>query len=337
MATLMPEPPASRPLVIASAPGKVILFGEHAVVYGEPAIAAAVDRRVRLELLPSATGEPSVNWYPMREEHHAFLLNVFKLAGIEVALRAATTSDLPSAAGLGSSAALTAAAATAALSLAGTLTAEPGATLTPKEEEDVARVAYEAEWLAQGGSGSPTDTATSSHGGAILVDSSRGAGLIRTVTRADRTWHLHDLEVPRLTLVIGNTGARGRTADQVAKVKRLTMKSAFARETVRDIGALVREALPALKAGDAERIGRLMDRNHNLLCVLGVSTPKLDQLVEAARRTSYGAKLTGSGGGGCMIALTDRAAETTKNLERLGAEVYAVKLGGPGARIEPDA
>jgi mevalonate kinase len=78
-----------------------------------------------------------------------------------------------------------------------------------------------------------------------------------------------------------------------------------------------------------------MDEAHDLLAGLGVSCPELDQLVAAARPTSLGAKLTGAGGGGCMLALTTDPEATAEAIEMRGGRVITTPLGAPGVRIEP--
>ncbi len=85
-----------------------------------------------------------------------------------------------------------------------------------------------------------------------------------------------------------------------------------------------------------EELGRLMTRDHKLLSILGVSCDALNKLVNAALPYSYGAKLTGSGGGGCMLALTDRPDKVCEAIEARGGTPYVVRTGGPGARMEAE-
>lgn len=314
---------------IASAPGKLILMGEHAVVHGEPAIAVAVGLRTRVSVAAAPEGRGHlVNGRPMNPHHHAFLIEAIeRYAPAEAALSFDTVSRVPSAAGLGSSAALTTATVAALLASQGDL----------KDEESLARAAYDVEWRAQGGRGSPTDTSTVTHGRGVLVDRDAHANLLWSIERGERRWHLHHLDLPPLHLVVGNTGERGKTADQVAKVARFVRRTGFALEIVRDIGVATRAALAAVEARDTVALGRAMDRAHNSLTILGVSTPTLDRYCVAARRAgALGAKLTGSGGGGSMIALVgEDAAPVVAALRKAGCrEPLVVALNEPGARIE---
>lgn len=304
----------------ASAPGKVILFGEHAVVYGEPAIAVALSLRTEVTVRETQ-GERGhrVNGAPLNPHHHAYIKDAVDHLWKGGHLDIRTESRLPSASGLGSSAALSVATTGALLQAQGRFS-----------EPLVAREAYNAEVSAQKGRGSPTDTSTSTHGGAIMVDREKGPGYLWDIQRNERRWYLHHLDIPPLTLVVGYTGQRGRTADQVAKVARFVKRGAFAREVIRDLGQIAREARLLIEDREKLALGLAMDDAHNLLTVLGVSTQKLDALCEAAREHAYGAKLTGSGGGGSMIALTDTPEACAKAIAKRGGIPHIVQLGGPG-------
>ncbi len=313
----------------ASAPGKVILLGEHAVVYGESAIAVALDLRTRVTVAPRTDGGGGtlVNGQPLNVAYHVHVVHALDVVPPGGPVLVETESRVPSAAGLGSSAALTTATVGALLAM----------TAGWKDEETLARAAYEVEWRAQGGRGSPTDTSVAAHGRGVLVDASPHERHLWTVERGTRRWHLHDLELPPLRIVVGNTLDRGRTADQVARVAKFVARTGFAREVIADIGRATRAGLAALRASDMLALGSAMDRAHNSLTTLGVSTPRLDLYCEAARRAgAFGAKLTGSGGGGSMIALAADAAPVVAALRKVGCrEPLIVALGGPGARREP--
>lgn len=302
----------------ASAPGKIILFGEHAVVYGEPAIAVALNLRTEVTLR-EAGDQHRVNGAPLNAHQHAYIKDAVETLWKGPPLDIRTESRIPSASGLGSSAALS--------------VATVGALLQAQDqfsEERVAREAYAAEVSAQRGRGSPTDTSTSTHGHAVLVDRQKGPGFLWDIQRNERHWYLHHLEIPKLTLVVGYTGTRGRTADEVAKVARFVRKGAFGREVIRDLGKISREAVGLLADRETMALGVLMDDAHNLLTVLGVSTPRLDDLCAAAREHAYGAKLTGSGGGGSMVALTDRPEACARAIAKRGGHPTIVSLGGAG-------
>lgn len=315
----------------ASAPGKVILFGEHAVVYGEPSLSLALDRRTR------ASGETvgsefTVNGFPLNPEFHAYIERAIRLHWKGEPLRLQTESAIPSGSGIGSSAALSVVINAVLLRLS-TQAVPPLA--------DVARAAFETEFATQGAA-SPNDTTVATAGGGVLLSPRRldrpDASFLWSLERGGREWHAHRVQVPKLPLVVGNSGTKGRTSEQVAKVKRFVEKSSFARDTVRDIGRLTFQGVEALRRGDLRTLGDLMNRNHALLHTLGVDTPRLAQLVEAARKTpgTLGAKLTGAGGGGCMIALTEDPAECRRRLEQVGASAFAVEVSPDGLRWEPE-
>jgi len=303
----------------ASAPGKVILFGEHAVVYGEPAIAVALSLRTEVTIREGGD-QHRVNGAPMTPYHHAFIKDAVEglwKGGGPLDIR--TDSRVPSASGLGSSAALSVATTACLLQMLGQF-----------GEERCAREAYAAEVSAQKARGSPTDTSTVTHGRAVLVDREKGPGFLWDIARGERRWFLHHVEMPPLTLVIGNSMQRGRTSEEVAKVGRFVKKTGFAREVIRDLGKITREAVELIQDREKLALGVKMDEAHDLLTILGVSTPKLNDMCAAAREHAYGAKLTGSGGGGSMIALTDTPEPCAKAIAKKGGVPIVVQLGGAG-------
>ncbi len=117
-------------------------------------------------------------------------------------------------------------------------------------------------------------------------------------------------------------------------MKRYVDHSSFAREVVEEIGSLTLDGLKRLRDQDMVGLGELMTRDHKLLAILGVSCQALDKLVEAALPYSYGAKLTGSGGGGSMIALTDRPEQVAEGIKNKGGTPFIVHTGVPGVRKE---
>lgn len=256
-------------MVEGRAPGKLILLGEHAVVYGHRAIATAVSlgTTVRLRPRPGPTGvAPGSLEDPRMREALALALPP---TGLEVEIE----SDLPIGRGMGSSAAFTIALLRARAALAGRV---------PDFEE----LYREGFALERGFHGNPSglDHTVSALGGALLYR--RGETPVR-------------LDMPPLRLVVLDSGSAGNTAELVAAVaaRRPGVDASLAA-----LGALVERALPVL--GDAAALGALMNEAHEHLRAIGVSTPRLDALVALARaHGATGAKLAGAGGGGVVVAL----------------------------------
>ncbi|MFB6360587.1 MAG: mevalonate kinase [Halobacteriales archaeon] len=287
----------------SSAPGKVYLFGEHAVVYGEPAVPCAIERRARAEVkrrtddrvsvaapdLPFDTDriEYSVHTDDVGAAPHALR---YVAGAIDAACDACDTenqgfdvaieSELPIGAGLGSSAAVTVA----------TLDATARACGTSLGPTTIADLAFGVELEAQDGQASRADTFCAATGGAVRVEGDDCRGI----------------EAPELPFVIGYDGGSGDTAELVTGVRSLVEQYAFVADTIEAIGDLVRTGEELLARGDVSEVGRLMDVNHGLLSSLGVSGQSLDDMVWRAREAgAIGAKLTGAGGAGCIVALAE--------------------------------
>ncbi|WP_435318316.1 mevalonate kinase [Haloarchaeobius sp. TZWSO28] len=330
----------------ASAPGKVYLFGEHAVVYGEPAIPCAVERRATVTVEERSDGRLRVDAQDLHIE--GFTVEYGETGPAvdapKAVLEAATEyvdgaiaqvrdaadapgagfdvtieSDIPLGAGLGSSAAVVVASIAAA-------TSELGVELDPRE---VAERAYQVELDVQDGQASRADTFCSAMGGAVRVEGDD----CRTI------------DAPDLPFVIGFDGGSGDTGKLVAGVRELREQYDFAADTVAAIGDVVREGetLLAESQGGATvedavltELGQLMNFDHGLLEALGVSSRSLDDMVWTAREAgAHGAKLTGAGGGGCIVAL-DRSdgTETALSYEAACQEVFRAELAHEGVRLE---
>jgi mevalonate kinase len=325
----------------ASAPGKVYLFGEHAVVYGEPAVPCAIERRARVtaerredgRLRVEATDLTldgfTVTWgggpedrpdvdvpTPLVEAAMGYVEGAIAQArdaadAPEAGFDLTVGSDLPLGAGLGSSAAVVVAAIDAA-------TRELGVTLDARE---VAERAYRVEHEVQDGQASRADTFCSAVGGAVRV-------------QGDSCRRLEG--VSNLPFVVGYDGGAGDTGELVAGVRRLREAYGFAADTVEAIGELVTAGEVALAEGDLEELGRLMDFDHGLLSALGVSSRSLDTMVWAAREGgATGAKLTGAGGGGCVVALCEGPGARTALEYTPGCEqAFRAELDREGVRAE---
>ena len=320
------------------APGKCILFGEHAVVYGHPAVAVAIDSGVRVSIEESREWTlDGMPFEPSRHPHISHILNrVFQYDGTP--LRMEVESDLFSAAGLGSSAALS-----NAIGAALQAHINPGQPLDPIA---LARMGHSAEAMAQKGRASPTDTATSALGGCIVVSGEHVQGT-RHVFDAEletpeglREWSINTVELPdnlsEAWLVIGFTGEMSSTGKMVAGVANLLEEQPELRDEMDAIAKITSAGLTAMSAGNLEAIGMAMDACHEKLRLLGVSSPSLESLVEAARPHSLGAKLTGSGGGGCMIALARDPQRVAEAIEVAGGKPLVSRLGAPGVRLLED-
>jgi mevalonate kinase len=326
-------------MVTSSAPGKVYLFGEHAVVYGEPAVPCAIQRRARVtvekrdagvrvhagdltldgftvEYDGDAAGTPDVDAPDALVETGIGYVN----EAIEQARDAAdrqevgfditVESEIPLGAGIGSSAAVVVAAIDAA-------TRELGVELPPAE---VADRAYRVEHTVQDGQASRADTFCSAMGGAVRVEGD----------------DCQSISAPELPFVIGYDGGAGDTGVLVSGVRDLKETYDFAADTVSAIGDVVRRGERALAEADLDELGRLMDFNHGLLEALGVSSRSLDAMVWAAREAgARGAKLTGAGGRGCIVAL-DETDHTTTALEYTPGcdDAFRAELDTTGVRVE---
>ncbi|MCQ2079033.1 MAG: mevalonate kinase [archaeon] len=310
--------------VTASAPGKFVVLGEHAVVYGKPAIALAMD--MRFTMRASFGKEFKVNGAPannynlsphmryLSEKHGNDPLSIF----IE--------ERVPSGSGLGSSAALSAAYSAAVRALK----------KLPTDPESIAREAYEAEFLAQG-RGSPMDTSASVNGGGIGLNIPySNEDFLWRIEKNTHAWDISKVKVPKMTFVIGNTGIRAPTGPLVEKVRKYKDSNTFAASIVEEIGEVTLEGMDAMKRDDRVRLGSLMTADHKLLSILGVSCPQLNKLVECSLPYSYGAKLTGSGGGGCMIALTDHPEKVARAIKLHGGTPYIVNTDVEGVKVHVD-
>ena len=271
--------------------GKAILLGEHAVVYGHPALAGAIDMRVEADFVAAPDGGPLrlhvPDWqldvtrdqdHPVAAALRALLEAVCparQLAGI-IEVR----TGLPAAAGLGSSAALS-------VALTRLLAQATGDGATPAVAE-VERMADCAERCFHDNP-SGVDVALAARGGVGVFVRGQGLSVI---------------EAPPLTLAVGLSGQTRRTAELVARVaRRLDERPASTRELLDRLGRAARDGRQALERGATEELGRLMSEAHRTLAALSLSTDVLDALVaEAQGAGALGAKLTGAGGGGAVIA-----------------------------------
>ncbi|MCQ2085971.1 MAG: mevalonate kinase [archaeon] len=305
----------------ASSPGKFILMGEHAVVYGKPAVALAINKRLTCTIGKSA--ELTLNGSRIALDSNSYvssILSANNLATASITIK----SELIPGSGLGSSGALCTSLLTSIKSMFG----------KSYNKKDIASEAFEAEYKVQGRA-SPTDTSCCTFGNGIAVNCPKNLGkYLWTASKNGNTWDIFDISIPKMTFVIGYTGVESLTASLVDKVRKYREQNSFAENLIDEIGNITMDGIRALSKNDLEHLGRLMTQNHNLLSALGVSCRELDKLVDASLVHSYGAKLTGSGGGGSMIALTDESSKVCQIINLHGGIPLVVSTSVEGIRIE---
>ncbi|GAC1344681.1 MAG: mevalonate kinase [Myxococcales bacterium] len=303
-----------------SAPGKVILLGEHAVVYGHPALAAALGQRIFVELdddaggprveiggLPSA--EPQSPG-PSEELTRAFAAMAAEL-GVTQRLRARVWSELPLGGGLGSSAALGVALARALCEAAGQACPPPRA----------AELALHLERTFHGAP-SGVDPAVCARGGLIVFTRSM-EGRPERIEALSPGAPIH--------LVVALTGiARGTRRTVLPLAERKAARPSLYDPLLATLGELARGGKEAVLRGDLADLGVRFDAAHGILAALGVSCAELDALTATLRKEgALGAKLTGAGGGGAAIALAGDAAHAAAMQGRLsgrGIPGFAAQL-----------
>jgi mevalonate kinase len=298
--------------VKTSAPGKIILFGEHAVVYGRPALAVPVIQ-VHADVEVAASDRPGI-WidapdihlrsdlnslpsdHPIASVIHNFLFlsRISPFPNLDITI----TSTIPVASGLGSGAAVT-------VALIRALSSHLN---FPMTDEQVNSFAYEIEKLH--------------HGTPSGIDNT-------VVTYAKPVYFVKGQPIETFkvghpfTIVIGDTGISAPTRESVGNVRKLWEADKSKWEGVFDeVGEVVKQAKQAIESGKWENLGDLMGKNHAFLQKMTVSSPELDNLVSAARKAgALGAKLSGGGRGGNMIALVeeDQAEAVARSLMDAGA------------------
>jgi len=271
----------------AFAPGKLILMGEHAVVYGHPALALAVERGMTVSLT-ERKGATLLSDSPIHDSRlMEALLTVLPEEGVGVTI----DSTLPTGRGMGSSAALAVALGRASMAREG----------LGRDPEELNRRAFQIERIFHG-TPSGIDHTVSMLGGALRY------------WRTETGPRFEPIELSHLPIVVIDSGTTGNTAEMVAKV---AAKQPDVRLELAEMATLLNSTLPALKQGDLTTVGLAWLENHRLLQAVGVSTELLDQIVRlAVDGGATGAKLAGAGGGGVVIAL---APEPTAVIEQAKA------------------
>ncbi|MBU2051995.1 hypothetical protein KKH13_02200 [Patescibacteria group bacterium] len=272
-----------------SAPGKLMLFGDHAAAYDQPCLVMAVNKMMTVELVNNKPRESKfvLAVRQLWEQKYGQAPLGFKISGFS------------SQYGLGSSAAVTVAAVKA-------LGQYHQVKLSQKQLfEFCYRVIRKVQAV-----GSGFDLAAAIYGGVVYF-----------VTGGQK---IEKLTVKQLPLVVGYSGTKADTTKMIKKASP-KINQAFLLESTK----IVFQAKMALEQENWQELGKLMNQNQVVLRQLGVSTSRLEKLISVALKAgAYGAKLSGAGGGDCMIALVSRAqrAAVEQAISQAGGEVIKVKL-----------
>ena len=281
---------------IASAPGKVILFGEHFVVYGVKAILCSINKRVTVTAEKTSERKISINSKigklelepdkPISEINSPlkpfYYLANKAIENKDTGIHIQIDSEIPLGAGLGSSSACCVAGAAAIFKLFGNIS-----------KEEVLKLAIEAErTIFENTSGA--DCTVCTYGGIMEYDKNKGFKKIQYK--------------PNFQLVIINSNMEHSTQSMVSKVKEFENKNTEEFSRLSDLESkLVEDVLKLVKENKIQEIGQKMNQNQKYLENIGISNKELTKMIRIGQESSFGAKITGSGGGGCIFALTNES------------------------------
>ena len=305
----------------ASAPGKVILFGEHFVVYGVKAILCSINKRVTVTaekisdkkiVINSEIGnlilEPNKSISEINSPLKPFYYLANKViknqdTGIQIKI----DSEIPLGVGLGSSSACCVAGAAAIFKLFGDIS-----------KEEILELAIEAErTIFENTSGA--DCTVCVYGGIMEYDKKQGFKKIE--------------DEPNFQLVIANSNIEHSTESMVSEVKAFTIKNKeeFSKLLNQEL-ELVEDVLKLLKENNTIELGEKINQNQEYLETIGISNNQLREMIEIGQKTSFGAKITGSGGGGCIFAITDESnlEDTLKEFKDNSFECFSVEIDFKG-------
>ena len=306
---------------IASAPGKVILFGEHFVVYGVKAILCSINKRVTVTAEKTSERKISINskigkleLEPDKpiSEINSPLKPFYYLANKSIEnknswIRIQIDSEIPLGAGLGSSSACCVAGAAAIFKLFGNIS-----------REEVLKLAIEAErTIFENTSGA--DCTVCTYGGIMEYDKNKGFKKIE-----------HE---PNFQLVIINSNMEHSTQSMVSKVKEFENKNKEEFSKLSNLESkLVEDVLKLVKENKIQEIGQKMNQNQKYLENTGISNKELTKMIRIGQESSFGAKITGSGGGGCIFALTNESnlQNILKKFKNSNYECFSTKIDFKG-------
>ena len=303
----------------ASAPGKVILFGEHFVVYGVKAILCAIDKRVvvtaedipegkisiksNIGNLELATSKPIEDIDSPLKPFYFLARKMIEKHGRASGVRICVESEIPAGVGLGSSSACCVAGAAAISRL-----------FEENNKQQILEMAIEAErTIFQNTSGA--DCTVCTFGGLLEYDKKNGFVQIESK--------------PNFHLVVANSNIEHSTKTVVSKVRQFkhNHEGEFL-DMCKKESELINHVMIMLKNNNLKELGNSMHRNQELLETIGISNEKLREMIQIAENTSFGAKITGAGGGGCIIALTDESnlEKTILQLRKKNYECFSAKI-----------
>ena len=305
----------------ASAPGKVILFGEHFVVYGVKAILCAINKRVTVTAekikeekisIKSDIGNLELELNKPISEINSPLKPFYYLAnkiirnqstGIEIKIE----SDIPLGAGLGSSSACCVAGAAAISKL-----------FSEKTKEEILELAIEAErTIFENTSGA--DCTVCTYGGIIEYEKEKGFIKIKSE--------------PNFHLIIANSNIKHSTESIVSKVKQFKNEDTerFSK-LCNDESKLIEDVLQLLKENNIQKLGQKVVQNQKYLETLGISNEKLKDMIKIGQQSSFGTKITGAGDGGCVFSLTDESnlENTINGFKKKNYDCFSVKIDYDG-------
>lgn len=318
--------------ITVSAPGKLMLLGDHAVVHSRPCLVTAVGQRMKatitlLDVEEFQLEAPDVNVeeykkqmsdlgngeIPKGAKFVEFAVKNFAQKHVVKGIRVQTTSEFSSQFGFGSSSASTVCVLKALSEISG----------VKLDNKGLFDLAYKTVIDIQG-VGSGFDTAAAIYGGILYFV---GGGKV-----------IEPVAVTSLPLIVGYSGIK---ADTPTLVKALKVKME-ARPTIYpplfDVSSeVVEKGKKALVTGDFETFGEMMNVNEGLLSAYGVEIGKLAAMIHGARAAgAYGAKLSGAGGGDCMIAVapSDKVQAVKDAITAAGGQVIEVQTNVEGARVE---
>ena len=305
----------------ASAPGKVILFGEHFVVYGVKAILCSINKRVTVTAEKTNEKKISINseigklvLEPNKSilEINSPLKPFYYLANKAIenkdtGIHIEIDSEIPLGAGLGSSSACCVAGSAAIFKLFGKIS-----------KEEILKHAIEAErTIFENTSGA--DCTVCTYGGVMEYDKNRGFKKIE--------------DEPNFQLVIANSNIEHSTQSMVSKVKEFENrnKEEFSR-LINLESKLVEDVLKLVKEKKIKEIGKKMNQNQEYLETIGISNNELTKMIKIGQELSFGAKITGSGGGGCIFALVNESnlSNILKEFKNSDYECFSTKIDFKG-------